>query len=274
MTRHDQLLAAITADPEDDAARRAFADHIRPSDPDRAAFIEQQLAQAQARRQARGPRTTADDRFLVRHEAEWTRTLARYTARLTFDRGFVAAIRIDPYLFLEYGEWLFHQAPIRCVELSKPADGRFPMAELAASPLLARLDAISLHDETLRRADLERLADSPHLDRVLVLGSVALELDGSVYSDLARNPQLRKALALRLSDDGYPGQRFEPTGDYDLHDHPIHAWTAPTLEAAALEARHGYLPWLHHENLCEPLDAAWYVTRGILPVTPPGSPVG
>jgi uncharacterized protein (TIGR02996 family) len=274
MTRYEELLSAITTNPEDDAARLAFAAHLRSSEPDRAQFIERQVAQARARRQARGPRANVGDPGLSQHEAAWSRTIAKYATSWTFDRGFITAIRIDPHLFLEYAEWLFLNAPIRVVELAKPEDGPFPMAELADSPFLARLDRISLQDERLTRGDLERLARSKHLDRLLGLGAVGLQVPGTVYEAFAANPQLRKLLSLGLSNDGFPGERYEDTGQDDLQGRAMFAWTDLAPAGKALEARHGYLPWLHHENLCEPFDAAWFVAQGILPVKPPGSPAG
>jgi hypothetical protein len=55
----------------------------------------------------------------------------------------------------------------------------------------------------------------------------------------------------------------------------VHAWTDITPKGKELERKYGYLPWLHPEdNWCEPLDAAWFVSQGILPVKPVGSPVG
>jgi uncharacterized protein (TIGR02996 family) len=274
MTRYNELLSAVTNDPEDDTARLAFAQYIRQWEPDRAEFIEQQLKQAQHRRQVRGPRTNTDNPFLLKHEAEWTRIISKYTTRWIFDRGFITLIRIDPYLFLEYGEWLFLNAPIRIVEFSKPVDGSFPMSELTESSLLSRLDSIGFHDETLERDDIEHIAASQYLERLLVLDSINLKIDNSIYSILATNPQLRKALGVRVSREGFPGQSYEETGEYDMQDRAVYKWTDLTPQGKALEARYGYLPWLHEENICDEFDAAWYVANGILPVKPPGSPVG
>jgi len=274
MTRHDELLAAITAAPEDDAARLAFAEHIQASEPDRSQFIEDQVELARERRQRRGWAAREAHPLMAQHEDEWAHVIGAFATRWTFDRGFITSICIDPHLFLEHGAWLFANAPIRLVELTPPREGQFPMAQLAESPLLARLDGLSLHDDRLGPHDLEQLAASPHLDRLLILASVHLEIDTASYATLARNPQLRKALGVRLSHQTFPGQSYEPTGAYDGNGRPIYAWTDLTREGKALEARHGYLPWLHAESICERFDAAWLVAQGILPVTPTGAPVG
>ena len=42
-------------------------------------------------------------------------------------------------------------------------------------------------------------------------------------------------------------------------------------EGKALEAKYGYIPWLHRRNAVDAYDAAYFVSKGILPVKPPGS---
>ena len=69
------------------------------------------------------------EQLLRKHETEWVRSLAKHTTNWTFDRGFVMGISIDPRLFLEYGEWLFINAPIRVVGFFVD-DDPIPMAEL------------------------------------------------------------------------------------------------------------------------------------------------
>jgi hypothetical protein len=52
----------------------------------------------------------------------------------------------------------------------------------------------------------------------------------------------------------------------------LHAWTDLPPEGVALEAKHGYLPWLRpNDNYCDPLDVRWFVERGTLPKHPVGS---
>jgi uncharacterized protein (TIGR02996 family) len=113
MTAYEELLRDVTSNPDDDRARLAFASHVRSSEPDRARFIELQVDSARESR-ARGDRSRvqrvsveAEWRQLLRkHDAEWTRPLAKYVMHCTFDRDFVTGVSIDPYVFLEYGEWL------------------------------------------------------------------------------------------------------------------------------------------------------------------------
>lgn len=274
MTKYEELLRAVTTDPDDDAARLAFAAHIRSSEADRARFIELQIEQAHQRRAKRGWVRTDKDPLLVKHEAEWSRTIAKYARKWRFDRGFITMITIDPYLFLEYGEWLFLNAPIRAVEFIAPEEGDFPMGELAGSPLLERLDAIEFDVPNLKSRDLEQLAASPHLSRALYAASNDLEIDAGVYEAFAVSPVTRKMLRVLFSSNGFPGQSMGDTGRDDWWGAPLLGWSDVQPEGKALEKKYGYIPWLHPEqNRCEPFDAAYYVANGILPVKPAGSPV-
>lgn len=271
-TQYEALHRAVTDDPESDPARRAFAAHVRASDPDRAQLIEEQVAAAARRREGRRPVDSGPHPLIKRHP-EWTRTLAKYAQQFRFDRGFVAEIRIEPYLFLEHGEWLFINEPIRVLELSAAQGGPFPAAELADSPLLARIDALHLDAPDLTVEHVARLAESPHLDRLLVLSSQqALPVPVAVYERLAATPSTRRALRMSFSSQWFPGQDYRATGQEDLEGRPIEAWTDLPAEGKAIEARHGYVPWLHPgDNRCEPLDAAWLVAHHVLPVKPPGA---
>jgi uncharacterized protein (TIGR02996 family) len=274
MTRYAELHDQITTNPEDDAARLALADFIRDSEPDRAKFIEDQIATAQQRRQKRGRVDTNVYPLLRRHQDEWTRMVAKFASRIIFDRGFVTSFRIDPYLFLEYGEWLYKNAPIRMVEFAKPEEGPFPTQELAESPLLARLDAIGIMDGSLLQTDIEQLAASPHLGRLLHFSSVNLGIQPDVYERIAAFPLMRKAMRVLFTEKGFPGQRYEESDIQDMEGRWRPAWTDLAPEGKALEKQYGYIPWLHPEkNRAEPFDSGWYVAQGILPVKPVGSPV-
>jgi uncharacterized protein (TIGR02996 family) len=273
---YEQHLAAVIADPDNDAPRRAFADFVRTCDAERARFIELQLASASERRERREPRRTvvgAEDQILLRrHDQQWTRTLYKYAARVEYDRGFVAKIVIDPELFLEYGEWLYMNAPIRHLGFVRSAEDPFPIDRLAASPLLERLDTLDFTHCGLDDADVARLAASPHLGRLLFLDLSWIRLAGAAYGALAASPTTRKMLVVVRSghDIGapLPCSRYETVG-YDRDGAPMMDWTPMPPEGKALEARYGYVPWLHpRDNGCDAFDAAYYVGRGALPARP------
>jgi len=275
---YEELLAAVIASPEDDAPRIAFARHVRSYDPDLARFIELQLASAAERRVKRlGRRTVigAEDRVLLeRHVDTWARTIQKYAVRFEYDRGFVTKLVIEPNLFLEHGEWLYVNAPIRHVGFVKPQEGAFPIDELAASPLLARLDSLDFTNCGIADAEIAKLTRSRHLERLRYLDLSWLHLGGQAYEALAASPATRKALVVVRSGHNlgapFPGERYETVGD-DRDGNPDMGWSRMSSEGAALEKKYGYLPWLHaRENGCDAFDAAWYVARGLLPVRTPG----
>src|SRR5262249_26220823 len=149
----------------------------------------------------------------------------------------------------EYGEWLCINAPIRHVAFTKPQEGAFPIDALAASPLLARLDSIDVTSSGLVDDDIAKLASSPHLERLRYLDLSWIRLRGNAYEALAASATTRKVLVVVRS--GYdigaklPGERFDDTGQDDMTGAPVMGWTAMPPEGKALEAAHGYIPWLH-----------------------------
>jgi hypothetical protein len=76
-----------------------------------------------------------------------------------------------------------------------------------------------------------------------------------------------------MEDNAFPGQRYVDTGRDDMQGRMVKDWTDLAPAGKALEAKYGYIPWLHEANMVEPLDAAWFVSKGILPVKPAGSSV-
>jgi uncharacterized protein (TIGR02996 family) len=278
----EEYLEAITADPESDELRLAYAEHIRPYDGDRAAFVELQIARAQRRRTKKslGGPGPEEKHLFASHRLTWGRQMAMYTRAFEFDRGFITSISIDPHLFLEHGAWLMKNEPIRCAGFVMPEEGDFPLEELLDSPLLERLDAITFYGLEFTDREIERIAASPHLTRCVWLDLTGNPLGLQAFAALARSPALRNLLYVERRQGGWvaaeayhPGQEFLPTEREDRWGAPIWEWGPVSPEGQELERQHGYLPWLHHENGCDKFDARWYLDQGILPVRPPGSPV-
>jgi len=277
MTTEQELHKAVTANAEDDAARLAYADFIAGLDADRATFIRRQVAEAQKDRANRGTyaRHPGTDPLLREHEQTWARTIAKYAREWTFDRGFITEIVIDPYLFLEYGEWLLTNEPIRFVKFLAPEDGDpFPMQELSRSPLLARLNGIGFLASTITDTDLLLLVDSPQLAHMVSISASRKHVELSVFEAFAASPVTRKLLSLDLSREAFPGEQFGETGRLDRWDGSVWDWLPMGREGHELERKYGYIPWLHHsENRCHQFDAAYFVAKGELPVRSPGAPV-
>ena len=289
-TAYEQLLRAVTEQPYDDAPRLAFAEHIRSRDPDHAKLIEQQIESAcQRRRKQKGlleskPQSKENDRSLraliaAAKAGRFTpgSTLTKYTRSFEYDRGFIAAITIEPYTFLEYGEWLYANAPITQVGFSRAEEGDFPMAELANSPLLAKLDSLEFDNCALTDQLVLELTQSPYLRRLLSLSLRSNSRIGPAsYEALAAAPETRKLLDVsRRGDDAgeFPGEKIEDSGQIYLSGATIYDWSEMTAQGRALERKYGYIPWLNaRANSCSAFDSSWCVAEGLRPAQPAGSP--
>lgn len=96
--RAEALLQAVYDDPASDAARLAYADHLRAAGDLRGEFIARQLASAARGRGRRGARLPRDEDDLLRRNFErWVAPLAGLVdERVLFRRGFPAACRTLP----------------------------------------------------------------------------------------------------------------------------------------------------------------------------------
>ena len=278
---YEECMLAILATPEDDQLRRELATIVRASDPAWAELIELQLALSDHER-ARLPHSTSHREYelLAANERRWSRNLDFYLGELgihrhvEFIRGLPWRCTLNPYMFLEQGEYiLMRVAPLRGIEFYADPDGApFPAKELAASPLLARLDEIRFQERTLAEGDLEIIVASPHLERARTWWFQRNPVSAAVWEIFASNPLTRRALMVR-NDYEVPSDRGplgEATARFDTRPNRHFQVSA---EGAALERRYGYQPWLHFANGCDPADAHYWEAQGVLPMFVPGSPI-
>jgi hypothetical protein len=277
---YEECFAAILADPENDAPRAALANIVRVSDPKWAELIELQLHLAQHRRDLKPETTSQRESDLVDgNKRRWARNLDMYMGELVrnqtveFERGLPWMCSMNPYLFLEQGGYVMSSiAPLRGIWFfDDPDHDPFPMKRIAESPLLERLDFISFQDCDLTDDDLVVFAQSSHLVRcrsvdIRNVGKVSL----AVLEAFAANPQLRKCLMvsddIRGSDGGPVGEFYSGGGDT----------RSITVEVGddgrKLEQAHGYIPWLHLDNICADSDVSYFFDHHVLPRFVPGSP--
>ncbi len=262
---NEELRGAVCRHPDSDEPRRAYAKWmtrqapvpsaapdgpaITPGDPaDLAAFIEQQLEIAAGHRA--DPRFDPAPLLAKRFEGNrdawrvdrgawgwWDLASDGVITDRRFFRGFVEHVAIAAKDFLAVAEALYVLAPIRHVTLT---DASAHTAALAASPHLAQLRSIALRsgvldDHAARRNELtdeqlRMLARSPHLHglRHLDLGD-ATALTPRALDHLAMAPGLTSLSAVTAAP-------------------RVLAWRDE------LEARHGYLPWLHADEHYGTLD--------------------
>ena len=291
MTSTHDLLAAICAQPQRDELRLAYAAACEAKEPAQANYIRHEVALAAGTIYG----VAATDGITER----LGRPFMEHCQRVTFSRGFVDEITIDPFIFIEHGAKLLEAAPIQSVIFCprpRPSGAgaissvvRVPSAipELMSCALLERVGAIQFEDGyqliwTLGQNDIEILLCSNVLGGLVWLGlpgqRAAME-DAYLQSAWTRafeRAEFRKLLVLGLP--AHPGEGVvcETSGRTRV----IEA-KAMTEFGRTLEARHGYLPSLHLLNawsgnpassgLAFPADVVLAARRGELPRFAAGS---
>lgn len=166
-------------------------------------------------------------------------------------RGFVEYIDIKAPAFLRFAPFLYSIAPVRHLGLTY---AKRVMAELAASPHLARISTLKLPNRIVDKEytrlneltdeDIAVLASSPNLANLALLDLEDNEqLTIRAFDHLALSPHLRSLSHVAFEVYRYD-RAFGRFGDYQrtLLERRNELWRDE------LEARHGYLPWLHPEE--------------------------
>lgn len=203
---HDEetFLKDISAEPENDFLRLAFADWLeerdRPGDTERAEFIRVQcelakMTSGDPRRQEFEKKEAA---LLKAHENEWARPLRDLVSAVEFRRGFPYHVEIKAASFLEHAENLFSRAPIQSARIINldPED----VAALANSEHLRNLTSLNLSGNYIYGEGAAALANSECLRNL-----TSLDLsDNYIYDEgaaaLANSEHLRNLTSLNLGD--------------------------------------------------------------------------
>jgi len=173
--------------------------------------------------------------------------------------GFIEHVAIKAPAFLRFAKFLYSIAPLRHLTLTY---AKTAMAVLAASPHLARIRTLILPNRMLNNEytrlnelvddDIAVLASSPHLADLKLLDLEDNErLTIRAFDHLALSPHLPSLSHVALNV-YYYDREFGRFGSYrrKLAERRNELWRDE------LEARHGYLPWLHpdeHYGVPEPL---------------------
>jgi len=184
------LLAQIIAHPEAEVARRQYADAIEPTDPPRAELIRLQLAMRDVRKGGGTPSLHQHDReraLVAANGRVWAGRTADLVWRYAFYRGFIEHVTLTVSEFLARAAEIFRSAPIRHVTLSA---ARAQITRLAASPHLVRLISLDLSDNKLGDEAVKALASSPHLRNLRLLRLAKNELGREAAEALVAAPAL------------------------------------------------------------------------------------
>lgn len=172
----DAFLQDILAHRDDDAPRLIYADWLDEHNDPRGEFIRVQCALAALGEEdpRRWPLEKREQELLGEHRAKWL-PQGSDSAACEFRRGFVECIELTPEEFLESGDRLFAQSPIRHLRLrrraqfaSDAAGAKSSAARVAESPLLCSVRELSL-TLPLSRLDMQALAESPYLRQLTAL---------------------------------------------------------------------------------------------------------
>ncbi|VTR92006.1 Uncharacterized protein OS=Sorangium cellulosum So0157-2 GN=SCE1572_06350 PE=4 SV=1 [Gemmata massiliana] len=217
LSDRESLLAAITANPEEDIPRLMLADWLKDNGvPDRGEFIRLQVEAAQ--QEAFSPRAreleAAAQELLNRYRGEWTRALSERITDHRFARGFIEHVGVNAATFVQSAPALFATAPIRSLLVERFTRMVDPVSlePLFNSPQMTRvrkLDFSKLENTTdyfdplaacrhlnqLTDLNLRKLPVPVSWFRALIAGSAFPALTGL---DLADNVHLSRVLAEAL----------------------------------------------------------------------------
>jgi uncharacterized protein (TIGR02996 family) len=164
MRDDEAFLRAVIEQPDDDLPRLVYADWLdEHGEPERAEFIRVQCELA--RLPLDGPRA---GKLRNREQAllggnrwrQWAGSLAAFADEFHYRRGFVEGLTLGAAAFLRHTAAILAAAPLSHVRLT---DAWEEIDKLAASPHLERIRRLSLWGNHLRDEDVSRLAESPHL---------------------------------------------------------------------------------------------------------------
>lgn len=259
MTTEAELLADVVDAPFDNAPRLAYADHLDTESEGpslRAEFIRLQIQLATERFDQPTAATAGDvnaeiarkmawltaqqrvQLLIDGNKAAWAAQLLQVADDVHFVRGFVASVVVGAAAFVKDGALLLRQAPIVYIELRGTLGALDP---LIACPALADVRALSLSEEGLNDDALGRFIVSPHLHQLwwLELGGNRIGMTGI--------DRLAAANLARLRYVGLTGNPVDPHETVGADGYMIQDAALPP-EGEALEAKHGFLPWLHYSS--------------------------
>ena len=246
MVENQDLLRSVLRDPEQDQPRERYADWcVEQGDiatRARADFIRTQLAIAKTSRLA-NPESylelrALERRLLASYRGAWGEPVRDRVSSYDFNRGFVELISVSAREFLERGEELGTLVPMAHLDITSIGEDA---KEFFMSPLLERLQSLSVAQCGLRDRDVAVLSESPYLKglRWLDLGDNQIGMDGAHALAQRTSGNLPRLRYVRFF-----GNPIDPSERYaHEHDRIPDRWLPPP--GMALESEHGPLPWLH-----------------------------
>jgi len=224
MTQDESFLAAIRAEPDDDAIRLIYADWLMerddPSQVERGEFIRLQIE----RTRCVPGLTQAEDlrrreQFLLeRNWKAWIEPLRELGSNrrgdlwlprdyqpdglILFHRGFISKLSLHAATFLSRATELFRLTPLEYLRLTGAGAHAVALASCPALAAIRQLDFIDYFVDPLDAEGMRVLALSPFLDRLQELDLYSNNLGDAGVSALATAVWLPQLTFLDLSDNG------------------------------------------------------------------------
>ncbi len=178
MSVDQAFLDDIIEHPDDDTPRLIFADWLDDQgDPASAARAE--LIRVQCRLAANPGMTGARGLFqrqqaiLAEYEEQWVRDIGVPLAEWTFERGFVARVRMDASILLEDAGFFCRRVPVQHLKLfwTETQPNKIPedLQRLRTFPARRNLISLEMPHQLLPSAAVEALASWDELTRLQVL---------------------------------------------------------------------------------------------------------
>jgi uncharacterized protein (TIGR02996 family) len=238
------LLAAVLADPNNDAPRSDYADWcLGQSDPSlqlrgRSIRLQLQIANLSGPEDAFAQYERLEEENDLKRSGAgvWNDPMAQYVFAYEFHRGFVEHVTMDAGEFLKHGADLFRSAPVRYVTVR---NARPVLASLFDSPLVEPLSALSLRGTGLGDEDTAAIAESPRLKNLWWLDLSQNEIGFEGVKTLAASKALPHVTFLSLKNNP-----CDPAESIGMEGTAIMDTSLPE-EGKTLEALYRHIPWLH-----------------------------
>jgi len=239
MSQEHELYAAIVAEPDDAALRRALAAHYDGRGDPRGELIRIQLEIADQKAQGvrDGTLLRREQALLKAHGRAWAAPLADLITGYAFCRGLIGEVALPLDRFLDVAPALFAAAPIQHLNLTEP---RTRWLEMLRSPHLARLASLSLQRMGFGDEDAKVIARAEGLRTLHWLSLARNQLGEAGVEALAASPWLARLDVLDLSNN--PCDPIPKPAGRDL-DGRVTAIDRPAF-ANVLVSRYGARPWL------------------------------
>ncbi len=248
----NDLHRRIFEDPDADAPRIAYAQHVGSREPVRGELIRLQVERFAGDLRARRWRSQPSQRerdLLDQHGDDWAQLVAPYGRTgipfppYEFHRGFVELLRTEAATFVELGEDLLRLGPIRHLALG--ADGT-PLDLVLAQPALRYLRSLELGYWEMGDAGAAAVASCPYLGGLVLLGLQDNHIGEPGVSALCATPWVRGLRSVDLRDNPMPMATIAV--DEWIMDGEGGGKHEPTELGQRLEAQHGPIPWLHADS--------------------------